>query len=310
MDAALKFPTTPKAVKAASLKLRKRMSVEQAFQAIVRSCIDQVQANEAGVTRFHDMESLHQMRVGLRRLRAALAMFDDVLPSPDEIKSELGWMMDQLAQARDWDVLVSSTLPQVEGAIEEPNALAELRQATQEKIGALHARAADAVSLPRFQQLLSRLGQWLDRRGWREDLSPKGKTRAKMRVVDFAGGILEQERDRLLKRGKQLKSATPEERHRVRIASKRTRYAAEFFASLYPGKQMRPYVAAISALQHELGAMNDATIGRRLLDELCEGCDGLRAEAALVRGYLAAGNAQGVARLRRVWKKLVSLDAP
>ena len=310
MDAAVKFPTTPKAVKAASLKLSKHMSVEQAFKAIVRSCVNQVQANEDGVTRFQDTESLHQMRVGLRRLRAALAMFDDVVPSPDEIKSELVWMMDQLAQARDWDVLVSSTLPQVEGALEEPGALAELRQATQEKIGALQARAADAVSSPRFQQLITRLGQWLDQRGWRDDLSPKGKTRAKMRVVDFAAGILEQERERLLKRGKQLKSATPEERHRVRIAAKRTRYAAEFFSSLYPGKQLRSYVAAISALQHELGALNDAAVGRRLLDELCEACNGLREEAALVRGYLAAGHAQGLPRLRRVWKKLVALDAP
>jgi len=307
MDAPVKFPTTPKAVKAASLKLGKRMSVEQAFQAIVHNCIDQVQANEAGVIRSHDMESLHQMRVGLRRLRAGVAMFSSVLHTPDEIKSELGWMMDQLAQARDWDVLLASTLPHVEEAIEQPGALAQLRQATQEKIDASHAHVAEAVTSPRFQQLVSKLDEWQDQRGWREERTPKGRQGAETRIVDFAGDILGAEQERLHKRGKKLKGATSEERHRVRIAAKRTRYAAEFFASLYPGKRVRPFVAAVSALQTELGAMNDAAVGQRMLDELCEGNEALREEAALVRGYLAAGNMQSLQRVRRVWKKVVPM---
>lgn len=308
MDAAVKFPTSPKAVKAAPLKLSKRMSVEQAFQAIVRSCIDQVQANEAGVTQVHDMESLHQMRVGLRRLRAAVAMFSDVLNTPDEIKAELAWMMDQLAEARDWDVLLASTLPQVELALEQPGVLARLRQATGEKISASHALVAQAVASPRFQQLVSKLDQWQDQRGWRDDRSPHDKKEAHRRIVDFAGGILGAERERLHKRGQKLKGATPEERHRVRIAAKRTRYAAEFFASLYPGKRVRPFVAAVSALQTELGAMNDATVGQRMLDTLCEGNEGLREEAALVRGFLAAGNLQSLQRVRGVWKKVAPLN--
>ncbi|UUZ50012.1 CHAD domain-containing protein [Massilia sp. B-10] len=65
MDAAVPFPATPKAVKAAPLKLNRRMSAEQAFERIVGNCLAQIVANEEGVARFHDVESLHQMRVGL-----------------------------------------------------------------------------------------------------------------------------------------------------------------------------------------------------------------------------------------------------
>ena len=96
----------------------------------------------------------------------------------------------------------------------------------------------------------------------------------------------------------------------MRMAAKRTRYAAEFFASLFPGKRIRPYVAALKSLQRELGNLNDAAVGGRLLDDLCDGNDDLREESALVRGYLAAGGEQGALRLRRLWKELAPIAVP
>jgi triphosphatase len=307
MDAAVNFPTTPKAVKAAPLTLHKRMSVEQAFDAIVRSCIDQIRANADGVGPFQDSESVHQMRVGLRRLGAALAMFDGLVHPPDGIKAELAWLMDQLAPARDWDVLLASTLHQVEAAVPDCAALAALRRAVHDKRVAAYASAADAVSSPRCRQLGRALDEWLERRGWREGLSPKGKTRLKMRAVDLAGAILEKEQQRLRKRGRKLDEATDEVRHRVRVAAKRTRYAAEFFASFYPGKRVRPYVAAMSDLQTALGELNDFAVARRLLGELGAGDDALREGVALVTGYVAATGRHGEPAARKLWRKLPPL---
>lgn len=310
MDAAVRFPTTPKAVKAAALTLTPRMNVEQAFGAIVRNCLDQVEANERGVTQFHDVESLHQMRVGLRRLRAALAMFRDMIALPAELEKELAWAVEQLGPARDWDVLLESTLPRVAKEINDGGQLAGVAAAAQERIHALHAQAGGAVASARYRQLMQALESWLDKRGWRQALAPGNKARLKMRVIDFADALLEQDQQRLLRRGRKLKNATPEQRHRVRIAAKRTRYAAEFFASLYPGKQVRPYVAALSTLQDELGWMNDAAVGDRLLGELARQHDSLQADAGFVRGYLAACTHGGLGRLRKLWKKFKPMKAP
>ena len=69
MDVAVQFPTTPRALKAVPIKLSRRMSAEQAFERIIAGCLSQVILNGEGVARFHDVECLHQMRVGLRRLR-------------------------------------------------------------------------------------------------------------------------------------------------------------------------------------------------------------------------------------------------
>jgi triphosphatase len=292
------------------LKLSPRMNVEQAFRCIVRSCLDQVEANESGVTQFHDVESLHQMRIGLRRLRAALAMFQDIIRLPAGLEHELEWAVEQLGPARDWDVLLESTLPRIARETEGPSRLAGVAHAAQERVHALHALAGGAVKSERYRKLMQALEAWLDKRGWRETLDSSRKARLKMRVMDFSGAILEQDQQRLLRRGRKLKSATPQDRHRVRIAAKRSRYAAEFFASLYPGKRVRPYVGALTTLQDELGWMNDAAVADRLLGELAEQNDALQADAGYVRGYLASCAHGGVDRVRRLWKKFKPINPP
>lgn len=298
MDTAVHFPITPKAVKATALALNKRMSVEQAFEAIARSCIAHIAGNEAGVGRFHDMESLHQMRVGLRRLRAALAMFGEVLHAPGDLKTELDWLMGQLGAARDWDVLLVSTLPHAP-------LLASLKSAVQERVYTLHAQAGGAVASLRFRKLIGMLTHWVDQRGWREGMSPKGERRCNKPVRDFADAALANERRRLLKRGKELKGGNAVQLHRMRIACKRTRYATEFFASLYRARRIGPMVAALAALQDELGALNDAAVAPGLLGELSGDDAALREAAAFVCGYLASRREQGAAALRRRWKKFL-----
>ena len=81
-----------------------------------------------------------------------------------------------------------------------------------------------------------------------------------------------------------LAALTAEERHAVRIAAKRLRYALEGFASLYKGKRLRKYQASLSGLQDLLGAANDAVTATRLLEALSPP----PAFHAFARGWLAA----------------------
>jgi len=110
----------PMAVKARKLILPPHATVEQAFQAICANCLEQLQANEAGVIDAGDAESLHQMRVGLRRLRAALGQFRAVLPLPVSLVDDIDWLAAQLGPARDWDVLAGTTLPALAAALADP----------------------------------------------------------------------------------------------------------------------------------------------------------------------------------------------
>src|SRR5262249_60536796 len=82
-------------------------SRQAAFQAIARACLRQLVANQPA-TLGGDPEGLHQMRVALRRLRAAVSLFADMLlaPQTEEMKTQFKWITQELGPARELDVFI------------------------------------------------------------------------------------------------------------------------------------------------------------------------------------------------------------
>ncbi len=98
-----------------------------------------------------------------------------------------------------------------------------------------------------------------------------------------------------------LESGSPEERHAVRIAAKRLRYIAEFFAPLFPRKRARAYLKALTGVQDVLGRLNDATTALRVANE----SGGTQADAATgaVRGWVAAQAAALEPEIASAWRR-------
>ena len=92
--------------KSIDLEIPHNTSVEQAFKAIARSCLRQLLANRPAMLAGKP-EALHQMRIGLRRLRTAISIFKHVVADSqrEHIKSELKWITRELAPARELDAL-------------------------------------------------------------------------------------------------------------------------------------------------------------------------------------------------------------
>jgi triphosphatase len=59
--------------------------------------------------------------------------------------------------------------------------------------------------------------------------------------------------------------------HRLRIAIKKFRYAADFFSGLYRDKAVGEALQRLSRLQDILGAMNDAATAADLAVRVCRG---------------------------------------
>jgi len=308
-----------RAVKAQPLVLDAAMSVEQAFLAIAGNCLEQVSGNQDGVAAGADVESVHQMRVGLRRLRSALGMFKSLLALPDALKSELDWLGGALGEARDWDVLAGSTLAQLDGEAQAD--AAALAQAAHAQARLKHVEAAQAVTSVRCTACMLGLQRWLQARAWRDSCSVRQARRLDAPVSPFAQATVRKDQRRLMKRGKCLLHASPQQRHQVRIEAKKTRYATEFFASLFAARTVQPYVGRLSALQDELGWLNDVQVADRLLQQLPDvqadqadqfAQDGLRLHAAFIRGYLAArAQAQGTdGRMHKAWRRFKAARLP
>jgi len=283
--------------KAIPVGLRPDMGCAEVLQTVARGCLAQVHANEEGFLSGRDPEFLHQLRVGYRRLRVALAMPDDPewRAALEPVRGEMRWLFSLLGPARNWDVFVTETLPPLMRHLEAEKGLAGLRARCLRLRRRHIARARDAVNSTRYPALLLSLGKLL------YGCPPPELSVSSAPAQGFAQAIIERRDRAMRKRGEGLRSATPEERHAARISAKKLRYCAEFFAPLYPQRKVKRYVEALAELQDALGIINDATVADALLEELGAGGRVDRRVIGVVKGWIAAGEARAIERLTRAW---------
>ena len=80
--------------------------------------------------------------------------------------------------------------------------------------------------------------------------------------------MLDRQVRRVKKRARIAKSREEGDVHRLRIALKKLRYTAEFFAPLYPKKDVARYLKKLRGLQNHLGDLNDAANVRSVVGSL------------------------------------------
>lgn len=264
----------PRAVRAGSVPLRPEQSGVSALAAILDGCRVQILANEPAVAEARLADGIHQMRVALRRLRAALSLFSKLLPSDlvTGLRLESAWAAGALGPARDLDVFLDETLtPLIARLPGEPGL--EILAANGRALRVQHAAAAvAAVRSPRFVRLtidLAALVAGLEAAehdpgaAWVEGLrAPIGA---------LAPGLLDWRWRAVRKRGRAFADQVPDARHEVRIQGKKLRYAIDFFWDLYPGKKTRRFARALAALQEVLGFGQDLAVQQGVLDQLLAG---------------------------------------
>lgn len=245
------------------IQLKHDFSPQDAFRAIAHSTLRQITAN-ADPVRDMESEGVHQMRVGLRRLRAAISLFADILPhaSTARIKTELKWLTGELAPAREIDVFVEESIrPIADQGVPRRGARA-IRERFSAQRRAAFARARDAIGSARYRRLL------IDLIAWIEAGRPRGDD--DRTIAAYAAEVLDRRIRKARKQGKRLNDLDPRQRHKLRIRIKKIRYALDFFRSLY-GHRDRKQLAALSdrlkQIQSALGSLNDFMAHRELATE-------------------------------------------
>src|SRR5215469_2180469 len=223
-----KRPDAP--VRGAAIRLDARSSAGEAFQIIGFSCLDHALANERAI-RQGDAEGVHQMRIGLRRLRAAISLFKEMLQGPETeaVKRELKWLTEQLSPARDLDVLIAGQVQPLRDAqtVGVDAGVLERDLNVQRKAGMQMARAA--VESERYRASGLQVALWLADGAWSQSGAPSIKACRERPVDQFASKVLSKRAKSLLKRIRKIERLDPLGRHKLRIAVKKLRYACEFF---------------------------------------------------------------------------------
>ncbi|WP_245309499.1 CHAD domain-containing protein [Bradyrhizobium retamae] len=253
------------AVFAEPIELDKRMSAIEGFQAIARSALHHFSGN-ADAVRNLDPEGVHQMRVGPRRMRAAISLFSKALPNAktEKIKTELRWLTNELAPARELYVFLEEKIgPVAREIVPRRGGKAIAKQFADKRAEALE-QARKAVNSPRCRALLVDVLEWIE--------AQHGRTNgANSDLGEFAAELLDGRLRKAQKDGGKLQAMTVDERHKFRIRMKKIRYAAEFFESLFRSKRERKILARLSKhskkIQDALGSLNDFMADRKMAAE-------------------------------------------
>ncbi len=244
-------------IKARRVKVDAKDSVISVFKQLAWICLNQLQANEGGVFAPNNVEFIHQARVSLRRLRTALKLFGSELPPEFADKWGLAWrdVGEQLGNARNWDVFCTEILPDIEadlGNVPDVSGLKEFAQVQRDKA---HAQTQAWMRGRRYSLTMI---------AFCEALLALPDRKAE-RISDFADKALKKRHKRFYRGAKVAHTLTGEERHEVRIDLKKLRYTIDFFESLYPQKQLQPFLAGLAETQELLGHMNDLVTCETLL---------------------------------------------
>lgn len=261
---------TPSA-KATDPKLHRRMSTAEAFQAIGRACLGHFLKNERLVRTTGAPEAVHQARVGLRRLRAAMSVFKPLLGDADSERLEAGLkqIADALGHVRDLDVLlVRLRKLEVTAPFDRERLVAGLQDRRAEALAA----AAAVLAAPESARLAFEVSAWLEAGEWSGRTATRDERERS--IADYTCEELHARARKLRKELKALTALDVETRHKVRIRAKKVRYASEFFTALAKGKRgakaAKRFVEQLRPLQESLGELNDVANAERALRLLAE----------------------------------------
>jgi triphosphatase len=276
-------------VKARPIVLDRHLAPLGAARRVVAAGLAQLQANEEGLLATADPEFVHQARIALRRMRSALRMFRDHVGEERARgwRDALGEVARALGAARDWDVFAGETFPALAAAHGDAALARRLRTRVARQRSASRAAAREALRSLGFARVALELARWI---GTADGDAPAPGAES---LEKFAARTLRKRHRRLLRDAADLASLGLEERHRVRIDTKRLRYGTDALASLFKSARVDEYRKCVEALQDALGVANDAATARGLLARL----DPPAAFAAFAHGWLAANAAGDAAYL-------------
>jgi CHAD domain-containing protein len=197
------------------------------------------------------------MRIAMTRLRTAIRFFSPMLADAERVhlKRELKWLNAHLGAARDIDVAIE-LLTRVRKRTSSDSNIRDWKAKRAES----RRHLTQALRSHRYRRLIADLSAWIENGPWSRSRHSTAAKRRQAAIARYGTRKLARWRSKLLKRSRKLQDMNAGRQHRIRLASKRLRYAIEFFGGLL-AHQNSPTDAALKCLrqaQSSLGELNDA----------------------------------------------------
>lgn len=220
------------------------------------------------------IEYVHQIRVGIRRLRACWRLFGDTARQPVGLVEALKHYFKILGQARDQDVIQTELLPRLIQAGMPPDTTEAVLHPSAEP-----AARAQVAATPEFQRTLLDLLEHLVLYGDTLQGTGGGK-----RAAPLLSKRLNVWLDTIRRDSPRFEEATWDERHSMRKRVKRLRYGMEFAQGTLDSRRLTPLRSALVSAQKALGQLNDLYVAA----EYYRGPGAKHPSAMFALGWLAA----------------------
>ncbi len=259
----------PSAPAAGPVVLDPEMTLEDALQRVGRVCLAHMLRSEPAALA-GKIEGVHQMRVATRRLRSMLSAIKKMLPEAERrwVSDEIKVLTEALGPARNLDVFATELLPPARDEAPDQPGWDELSAAAERARTEAHRRVEDEIRSPSYTITMLRLLRWFEGRSWRRAPDAMPDEALTVPIGAVAPAVLDRRRRSVRKRSRHFRRLPARDRHRLRIAVKKLRYAIELLDTLYDQRDARPFIKRLKRVQDELGHANDVRVAYSLVIEL------------------------------------------
>ena len=240
-----------------ALHLKHEMTAAQGLNCVMAECLDQIVRNAsvlaevdtANICKLDTTEHVHQLRVGIRRVRTAWSFFDGLCQLPDsEHREILKYYFGLFGGARDQSILHSGLMPAL---IAAGQPLLKMELST---------NGSDPISVSKdcsFQSCILNLCAFIETSDFM-----KAENSVSVKQVKLKKCLLLRLRkwhQKIIFNSKGFTQLPLEEKHELRKRVKKLRYALQFTIDLLPDLKLKTYQKELTVIQNLLGEMNDLT---------------------------------------------------
>jgi inorganic triphosphatase YgiF len=239
----------------------------EAFGAIAHHALAETTERLLDLRARRGADTLHQMRVSLRRLDAALQLFGPAVRDGEwaHVRAAGRDLAQRLDAVREMHVFLRQVSRGCGPGLrrsEEARAARESRAALLRAIRRMRAAALDealaSFDAPGASKGVMAILSWLDDAAWTRTHDATRRARQALALSAFIAPRLQRLRRRVLAVGDKLEGLSPSARHKLRLKVKRLRYAAiDASAPFHRPGRTRRFLKALTQVQDALGDLND-----------------------------------------------------
>lgn len=245
--------------------------IEPAEVAVSKMAVKMIQLarhQEQGIIDDIDTEFIHQYRVNIRKTRSLISLFKKSFSAQRYLfyKTELKALGGQSNNLRDLDVFLLDQNYYLSMLPEElwPGLVQIFNKIEKRRTIALRG-VVNSLTSETYLEQISRLLLTLQQ-------APELVTKqSRLEIKALARKKILAQYQQIYTDGLSITDKTPDQLiHDLRIECKKLRYLLEFFAELFPAKQIKKLIKLLKVLQDNLGRFNDFSVQRNFLLQLAQ----------------------------------------